>query len=223
MAQETENVLNIARGANDIYNVPSGLEVSQQANNRGDQITVQGLPAKSEYVRMGQTWTARIATASAFTYVAGWPTTRAELIIYNGEAAGGKSLVIDSAWMYGITTMAAAQFITLVAQIGVVATAPTHDTAQLMCSRTGKKGYYGNARVAVANTTGGCLTNLWEVVGTNSAAMTTNLAASVYADMWGGWIVPPGYVLGLAGIAGTAAGTAIIGVTWAEVQLTIGG
>jgi hypothetical protein len=222
MAQETENVLNIVRGANDIYNAPSGIEVTQQCNNRGDQIMAMGLPQKAELVRMGQAWTVRIATASAFTYVAGWPTTRAEIVLYNGEAVGGKSYVIDSAYMYGITTMAAAQPITLVAQLVKVATVPTSSATQLINGRNGKKTYSGLGIVDIANTAAGQIANLWDVVASGMAPMTTNLGAALYADLWGGYIVPPGYVFALAGIAGTVAGTAIIGVTWAEVQLING-
>jgi hypothetical protein len=222
MANSTVNVYGTSRASAETANATQNQEVEMAFNNRGDLLTAQGLPFKSELVRMNNMWTARIATGSAFTYVNAWPTTRAELILYNGEAVGGKSLVIDSAWMCGITSIAAAQPISLLAQIGVVATVPTHDTAQLTCSRRGGKSYGGMARVAVANTTGGCLTNLWELLVSTNAPMTTNLGQGVYADLWGGWIVPPGYVFGLAGLSGTAAGTAIIGVTWAEVQLTYG-
>src|SRR4051812_35298353 len=68
-------------------------------NGRGDQRVSQALPPKSELARLGLTYTCAIATASAFTYVNAWPTTRAELVLYNGEAGNGKSYVIDSVWM----------------------------------------------------------------------------------------------------------------------------
>ncbi len=124
--------------------------------------------------------------------------------------------------MYGITTQAAAQPSTLVAQlVPIVATVPTDDTAQLFTSRSGKANYGGKARRAVANTAAGQVANHWEVLGSVQSPMTTNLGAALFVDMFGGWIVPPGAVLALAGIAGTAAGTAIIGVTFHEVQLPV--
>lgn len=224
MANSTVNILGATKGGADIYNTPAGVETPFAVNNRGDHLVAQALPPKAELVRLGTTWTARIATGSAFTYVAAWPTTRAELVLYNGEAAGGKSYVIDSAWLYGVTSMAAAQPITLICQlVPAVATVPANDTAQLITSRSGKANYTGNARRAVANTAAGQTTNLWEVIATSLVpSPTTNLGAAVYADLYGGFIVPPGGVFALNAVAGTAAGTAIIGVTWTEVQLTLG-
>jgi hypothetical protein len=67
-----------------------------------------------------------------------WPTTRAELVLYNGEPAGGKSYVIDSAFMADISSAAAAQSKALLAQLVAAATAPTDDTAQLITSRSGR-------------------------------------------------------------------------------------
>lgn len=49
------------------------------ANARGDLMVAQGLPARTEIVRLGDSWATQILTASAFTYVNAWPTTRSEL------------------------------------------------------------------------------------------------------------------------------------------------
>src|SRR5258708_4563727 len=76
-------------------------------NERGDLLTAWSLPPKTELAKLGQTWDVRIASGSAFTFVAAYPTTRAELVLFNGEAAGGKCYVLDSAWCLSITSMAA--------------------------------------------------------------------------------------------------------------------
>jgi hypothetical protein len=224
MANSTVDTYGITRATAETYNLGQGAEIQMNYNNRGDQLVALGLPQRAELARLGQMWTCRMATGSAFTYVAAWPTTRGELVLYNGEASGGKSLVIEKAWMYGITSMAAAQPITLIGQlVPVVGTVPTNDTAQLITSHNGKtSSYAGRARVAVANTAAGQTTNLWDVLASTNAPMTTNLGLAVIADLWGQYIIPPGGVFALAGIAGTAAGTATIGVTWAEVQLALG-
>lgn len=223
MAQTTAYVSGVVKAGTDIYNSPAGGEMPAHFNNRGDHLIAQSLPAKTELTRMGQTWDCAIATANAFTYVAAWPTTRGELVLYNGELATGKSYLIDSAWLYNITSMAAAQAMTLIAQIAAVATVPTDDTAQLISSPSGRVGYNGKGKRAIANTAAGQTTNLWRVLATSQmAAMTTNLGAALFAELYGGWIVPPGYVFALNAVAGTAAGTAIIGVRWHEVQLTLG-
>ena len=114
-------------------------------NPRGQQITALGLPSKAEIVRLGRTYECSIATGSAFTHVAAWPTTRAELVIKN-VATDGTCLVIDSAWASNVaTSVAAANTYTLLAQIvSSSATAVTDDTAQLIVSRSGKVGANGS-------------------------------------------------------------------------------
>jgi hypothetical protein len=144
-------------------------------------------------------------------------------VLYNNEPAGGKSLIIDSAWMHNITSTAAANPMELLAQnVPVVATAPADDTAQLLSSLSGKARYGGNVRKAVANTTAGQTTNLWRPIAGQMLSGTATLGAAVFAELWGLYIVPPQGVFALAGLAGTVAGTAIIGVRFFEVQLALG-
>lgn len=216
----------ITRKTAEVGDNPQGLVATPALNNRNDLSVAIGLPLRSELTRMGRSWGCRIATASAFTYVAAWPTTRGELVLYNGEPAGGKCYLIEEAWMYNITSMAAAQPMTLIGQLVPVGstTAPANDTAQLISSRNGRvaSGYDGNAKRAVANTAMGQTTNLWDVLASITAPMTTNLGAALEVDLYGKYILPPGAGFALAGIAGTAAGTAIIGVNWSELQLAIG-
>jgi len=223
MANSTVNIYGATRTGTEVYNNTQGQEIQACFNSRGDQLVAQALPRYTELARMGTLWTCRMATGSAFTYVNAWPTTRAELVLYNGEPTGGKSFVITRAWMYNISSMGAAQPITLIGQIvPAVGTVPTHDVAQLITGHNGKASYSGLAKVAVANTTAGQTTNLWDVLASTNSPMTTNLGQAVTADLFGIYIIPPKGVFALAGIAGTAAGTATIGVTWAEIQLGLG-
>ena len=223
MANSTVNIYGITRSGSENYNNTHGQEVQACFNSRGDLLVAQALPPQSEMARMGTVWTARMATASAFTYVNAWPTTRAEFVLYNGEPTGGKSFVILRAFMGGVTTMGAAQFFTLLGQLApVVATVPAHDTAQLITSHNGKAAYGGMGRVAVVNTTAGQIANCWDVLASANAPMTTSVVASLAVDLTGFYVVPPKGVFAMAGLSGTAAGTAIIGVTWAEVQLQLG-
>jgi hypothetical protein len=190
-------------------------------NSRGELLISQTLPPRAELTRLGNTWEARMATGSAFTFVAGYPAstgTRAEFILYNGEASGGKTYVIESVWCLGITSMAAAGSIVLLGQIAPAITAPTDDALQLITGRTGKT-YAGNARRAVAVTT--MTTNRWSVLGNsiNGGSGTAQIGLAAYADVWGSWLLKPGDTFGMNAVAGTAAGTAILGITWSEVQL----
>lgn len=193
-------------------------------NPRGQQITALGLPSKAEIVRLGRTYECSIATGSAFTHVAAWPTTRAELVIEN-VATDGTCLVIDSAWASNVaTSVAAANTYTLLAQIvSSSATAVTDDTAQLIVSRSGKVGANGSGNVtrAVANTSYG-VASRWSVLGsTSSGGATATIGEGVYADVAGGFIVPPGGLFLLNLVVGTATGTSSIGVVWHEMILGI--
>jgi hypothetical protein len=214
----------VSRGLVPDYN--EGQSGPMRINNRGDQVMALGLPLKAEITRLGNSFSCAIATGNAFTYVNAWPTTRGELVLFNGEPSNGKSYVIDSAWMVDISSAAAAQSKALLAQLVVGATAPTDDTAQLITSRSGRAvygaTYSGKAKRALANTAMGQIANRWEIIAAGRTPNTTTIGEAVYADLFGGWIVPPGAGLALAGVASTGAGTAIIGVTWHEVQLALG-
>lgn len=190
-------------------------------NDRGELLVSPALLPKTELARLGQTWNVKIATASAFTHVAALPTTRAELVLFNGEAAGGKSYVIDSVWHLGITSMAAAGSVALLGQIVPNATAPTDNTSQLITSRNGKT-YNGYAKRAVAQTT--MTADKWELLASSNSGggATAQIGLATIAELNGGWILKPGDMLGVNVVAGTAAGTAIMGITWHEVQLPIG-
>lgn len=196
---------------------------SPATNPRGELIVSQGLPERAEVVRQGNSWGCAIPTGSAFTFVAAWPTTRAELVLSNGEAAGGKSYIIDRVWMTNITSQAAAQPFTMLGQLNPASNAiatGTDNAAVLRYSLTGlNTAYGGNAKRLVANTAF-ALTNLWFSLGVAAVSpMTTNLGNTAEAFCYGRYIVPPGAQFCVAGLAGTAAGTAICGIEWHEVQL----
>lgn len=189
-------------------------------NNRGDLAIAQSLPPRSELVRLGQSWLLTLPTASAFTFVAAWPTTRYEISLWNGEPDGGKSYVIDSCFMTNITSMAAAQPMSLLAQMAPARVAAPAAGVSIF-TPLGKNKIYGGAGVSgVAVTT--AVANKWMAIGAAYAAMTTNLGGTILADTYGLFVVPPGGQFGLAGLAGTAAGTAIVGLVFHEVQLTLG-
>lgn len=196
-----------------------GVEDVPAQNMRGEWIVSPGQLSRTELVRLGQSWNAHIATASAFTFVAALPTTRAELVLFNGEPAGGKSYILDSAWVLGITSMAAAGSIALIGQHVPAATAPTDAGANVLTTSRIGKTYGGNAKRALAQTT--MTTDKWELLNTsnNGGAATAQIGLAAWADLYGGWILRPGDMFGLNAVAGTAAGTAIAGITWHEMLL----
>lgn len=227
MAQSTVQIFGSTKGESEVYDNNAGAEAQALFNSRGDHLTAQSLPPYAEVVRMGNTWTMRTATASAFNLVAALPTTLAVAVLHNGEASGGRCYVIHSIFVTSIVTTAALTSMSLLAQVlpnaGNAATAPTHSAATtLITNRSGSsKNYDGLAKRAVNVTT--FLTDLWEVVGTTAGSATASIATGVYADIGGGIIIPPGGALGMNVIAGTVAtASGIIGCTWTEVQLALG-
>lgn len=226
MAQTTSDAYGTVIGGADIYASPAGANQVITLNSRGDQRIAQSLPHYAELVRLGNTWTMRTATASAFNAVAALPTTLAAAILYNGEAAGGKSYIVHSAFCTTIVTAAAATQYSLLAQVlpnpGGAATAPTHSaTTTLISSRSGKAAYAGLAKRAINVTT--FFTDMWEVIGTQGGLAAANVGGGVYVDLGGSIIIPPGGALGLNVVAGTVntAGM-IVGCTWTELQLALG-
>lgn len=191
----------------------------------GEQACVQSLPERTEVSRFGSSFGAAIPTASAFTFVAAWPTTRAELVLWNGELATGKSYVIDRVWLTNITSMAASQPMSLLAQIAPASlniAAPTNNAAVLSHPLgTGSTATPSLARLMVANTAF-AVANQWVGLASQTPAPTTNLGVTIEKELYGRYIITPGSAFCLAGIAGTAAGTAIAGIEWHEIQLAIG-
>lgn len=209
------------RGANTLNYGDGAGDAQVVVNNRGDQSVVQGLAPMAESVRLGNTWQVSIVTGSAFTHVAAWPTTRAELLLYNGEPSNGKSYVIERVWAANVaTSIAAASAYTIVGQIVPSGTAPTDNTSQLITSRSGKSTYGGRALKAIANTSYG-VASKWEVLGT-SVTPAASIGSATVADVNGGMIVPPGGFLLVNVVAGTAVGTGSMGIVWTETQLTLG-
>lgn len=215
-------------GAVASYN--EGQQATPAVNPRGEWLVSQGLPERSELVRMGNSYSAQIALANAFTFVAALPTTRAELVVYNAAASGGKSLLIDRAWMLTTGAQTAAQHMVLLGQLSPstpVIAAPTDGTTTIVqTSLLGNKGValsrVGVAKFALANTAF-ALADHWAVLGQAfTTVATTNIGASVTADVYGRYIVTPGAAFCLAGLASGATGTAVIGVEYHEAQLQLG-
>lgn len=186
-----------------------------QINRRGETLVAQGLPFKTELARLGNSWNCTIPTGSAFTPVAAMPTTRSELALYNGYS-DGTCLVIDSVWVYSLTSLAAASGFTLIYQVASVAVL-TDNTAVLINSPTGKT-YSGSVLRALATTT--MTANKWAALNSSGGiSTTTTIGSGLFAEVAGGVIVKPGFTLGLNAVMSTAAGTALIGVAWHEAKL----
>jgi hypothetical protein len=204
---------------------PANPTTQVQQNTRGDLCVAQGLLPKVDLTRLGNSWQASIPTGSAFTTVAAWPTTRAELILSNANPAGGKSFVIDQIWAATIVTETAASQMTLLAQMsgaGLVAVA-ANNTAVLVTSLSGKAGVYGGAASLALANTAFMIASKWQVVGVSPlGGASVSVGQAALAEMQGGYIVQPQSTLGVNLVVGTAVASAgLMGISWHEVQLDV--
>lgn len=205
----------VRRGSVPDYN--DGSDSAVAINHRGETLVSQVLPSKASLAILGSSFNMMIPTASAYTNVAGMPTTRAELALYNPDPVN--SYVIDSIYFLSLTSITAAAGVTLIYQVASVA-ALTDNTAVLINSPVGKV-YDGRAMRALAVTT--MTANKWAAVASVGAGAAASIGLGVVAEVNGGIIVRPGYTLGLNAVAGTATGTSLIGVSWHEMALPIVG
>jgi hypothetical protein len=226
VANSTVNTYGTTKGGSETFANTAGQEIQSLYNSRGDHLVANSLPRYAELVRLGNTWSMRTATASAFNAVAALPTTLGAAILFNGESAGGKSYIIHNIFCTTIVTAAAATQYSLLAQVLPsplgAATAPTHSASTtILTSRSGKPAYTGMAKRAINVTT--FFTDGWDVVGTTGGLAAANVGGGVFADVDGSIIIPPQGALGMNVVAGTVntAGM-VVGCTWSEVQLTLG-
>src|SRR5436853_6193026 len=116
-------------GTADVYNSNAGQPQAFTANGRGDQRIALSLPERSELVRLGRSWGAQIKEGNAFTALITVPTTLAGLSLQNGEATGGASYLIDRVWVKAVTSLAAANYLAILAQVVAPGTALVADSA----------------------------------------------------------------------------------------------
>ncbi len=203
---------NVRQTAPEIYS--SGQSQVDQ-NPRGDLCVAPALLPKTELTRLANTWYVVTPTGSAFAPVAAMPTTLAVLAIYNGYT-DTTCLVIDQISFTALTSAGAATNITILAQVLQV-TALTEAATVLVTSPLGKT-YSGSVLKAINVTT--MVANKFAIVGVGtSGGASVGIASGAVAEIGGGIIVKPGFTLGVNALAGTASGTALMGILWHEVKL----
>lgn len=209
--------LNVSAFGEQVEDVPA-------INMRGDWLMAQSLPERSELVRLGGSWGAQVKEGNAFTALITVPTTLAELALQNGETAGtGKSYLIDRVWVKCVTSLAAANYLTILAQLTPPGTALVADSAnKTIYSLSGKGAYTGRAQLAVHSSSTGAVADKWEALGGLSLQTSTSIAASYDEIVYGRYIVPPQGTFNLNAQEAVSGGTLILGVEWHEVYMPLG-
>lgn len=195
-----------------------------QANNQGETLLNQVLPERSELVRLGNSWGSMQKDANQFTALITIPTTLADFALQNGEVAGGKSYVIDRVWIRCKTSLAAANYLTIFAQVVPAGTALVADSANKnVWSLSGRSlTYNGRAQIALASTATGCLADRWFMLGGMSLPTSTTIGAAYDVNCFGRYVIPPQANFSLTAQEAVSGGQLVLGVEWHEVQLDLG-
>jgi len=207
-----------------------GADAGNYAENRdteqfhidtmGDELIAEGLPARAEIVRLGDSWQTMGAASTGLTAV---PTTAGLLTLWNGEPGNGKFYAIDSiACQKVIVDVTTDDVATVWAQIIRPPMAAPTDAALAIRSLNGKYSYGGRARTVATGTT---LANRWDAIGVIpnvSAAIAGGVWSCMDKDVLGKYIVPPGGAISVTASEVTAtASTFRFTIRWHEVLLPL--
>ncbi len=220
------SILQYIRGA--LRRPYSGSATPQNCdqNSGGDLLVSQGLPERTELVRMGNSFSCQIPLTSAFTAVITIPTTLSELALQNGEAVGGKSYIIERFWLKNTTTTASLGVVCPLSQVVPPGTAQVaDDVTVLRMSLSGKTGPAArtNAKICMHSILTGCLLDKWNHHTSLEHRATTNIGHVVEVNCLGKYIIPPLGSFNInAQFSVVGAAVAIGGIEWHEVQLDAG-
>lgn len=203
-------------------NYPENREDEQfHLNSRGDQLVAQTLPERTEIVRLGDSW--QVMLASGVAPLTAIPTTTAGLTLWNGEAANGKSYIIDAVFCTeGVVDATQSNMTSLFVMLQrPPVTAPT-DAALAIRSLSGRQAYAGRARTVAGGTV---VNDGWFPAGTSAPAAAAAAGSAWKTLDWplnGLYIIPPGGSFNIhAAKAAATAAQCFIGVRWHEAQLIV--
>ncbi len=199
----------------------AGDDQALDATERGDLYVAQGTPPYAEITRQGGGFSAIQTAATAALVVR--PSTVAAITIWNGEAAGGKSYVIDRLFSHNLVSTAAESFFGIWACIHPAGmTNPGEDIAASATNVTGPTGkvYGGLAIVGVAETV---VNNGWYPWGRGQAIEAGGVLPGSHdsVDVAGRLIVPPQGGISVQVVASLVGCTFTTGLSWWEMQLAL--
>jgi hypothetical protein len=203
-------------------NTGSQSAYNQELNTQGAALLALSLPVNAEVSRIGNSYVCGSTTAPV--PVAAIPTTVCQLVLWNGEASGGKSYVIQRvSFTCSVSAGAAIIQQMLVSQTNAAIAVPTGTAALAIKSLSGRASQSA-ATVLSASTIAGW-TGLWHPIGpcVNTNAATATIGTGMDFDCNGVYVIPPGGAFGMSVLC-SAAATAQnqIFVTWHEVQIALG-
>jgi hypothetical protein len=190
------------------------------SNEQNDLLVAQNLPPYAELARIGAGWQVMDTSATAAVVVR--PSTVAGLTLWNGEAAGGKTYVIDRVFAFNlVSTDAIADWSVWGCVHPVGMAAPTADITAIKNMNGYHSSYGGKAIVDTAATV---LDNGWfplDSVGSkvgNPGGVTPGTAIAIPIE--GRLEIPPTAGFSINIVASLVTWTFTHGFSWYEVQQT---
>jgi len=195
-----------------------GVEASVALNPRGETLTAQGLPPYTELSRLGCGWQVMDTSATAGLVIR--PSTVAGLTLYNGNAAGGASYIIDAVMAFNLVKTNVVEAWGVWACLHRSMTAPTADITAIK-SMSGVATYPG---LAVVDTGATVVDDGWFPIGapglgTGAGGVTPGM--SVVIPIEGRFIVRPGGGISMNCVGSLVGQTFTHGFRWYEVQLNL--
>jgi hypothetical protein len=227
MAEEAKLVSKI-RGLNvDVIYGSDNEETQYELTGQAEQLVAHSAAQHSENVRLGRSFW--VNTAAEITAVIAMPTTACGFALYNGEADGGRSYIIDQVWALYTAAPAALYQAGIVACLSQVRETPI---ANALSATVTIKTLNGSgksdtrARVILTATalpaTTGFAGNWMQIGDMTEAAITSLPGCQQVHDVQGRYVVQPGRFFALHVVASAVGVHAQLGIAWTERYLLNG-
>lgn len=196
----------------------SSEEVTIKATRQGSLHVAQMLPSGALITAQGKSYTA--ITTTAVAGIVDEPSGTALFTIYNGEAGGGLSYVIDRIFAYQDVSKAAEARWALWAIVQPVGTTSVARDITLINNLRGVTGYGGNARLGVGDSV---TDSGWSPWGNSQSVEPTGVlgGSATSIDVDGRMVIPPTGAASLHVVTTTVDEDFTVGFHWHEVQLDL--
>ncbi len=200
--------------------ISTGLKVALKATKEGDLYVAQNLPPYALATAAGRGYQVMASSAVACLASGTIPTVTALGTLWNGEASGAKSYVIDRIFAQQVASDVATQnHYGIWACNHITMTAPTADITAIKSLR-GDTGYGGSARFDVGATV---VNDGWFPVSDSILAedRQTSGGSQKVVPIEGRFVIQPQHGLSIHVIGNDTNLTFRVGVAWFEVQLDL--
>lgn len=204
---------------------PQKPKVQIALTGQAEQLVVHSVSPYQEIVRQGRTYWVANAIATPVAAVTAIPTTAACLSIYNGEADGGRSYVINYVWSFVVAVTAITQFHWgMIGCLGQVREAIPTAGAPVIKNAAGtfKNDTLCRPVIAALPAGTGLAANWFPIGDTCYSSVVTLPGMSQWIPIDGRIIVPPGRYFAVHTLGSLTTFTVIMGIGWTEKQLFLG-